>query len=93
MVAAVRGDDLLQYWRAPDFVKMDVEGAEFDVLSGCETLLGTVRPVFYIEVSPQNQDRVSELFHQHDYRIFHLQGDGNEKPVETCSFYTIARPR
>jgi FkbM family methyltransferase len=93
MVAAVRGDDLLQYWRAPDFVKMDVEGAEFDVLSGCETLLGTVRPVFYIEVSPQNQDRVSELFRQHDYRIFHLQGDGNEKPVETCSFYTIARPR
>jgi FkbM family methyltransferase len=92
MVAAIRGDDLLQYWRAPDVVKMDVEGAEFDALSGCEKLLGKIRPVFYIEVSPQNQDRVSELFRQHDYRIFHLQGDGNEKPVETCTFYTIARP-
>ena len=92
MVPAVTGDELLKAWRSPDFIKMDVEGAELGALGGCDTLLSKVRPILYIEVSPENQERVSELLRRYDYSIFHLLGDGSETPVDTCSFYTIARP-
>lgn len=93
MVPSIRGDELLQTWRAPDFVKMDVEGAELQALEGSQTILESVRPIFYIEVSPENQKDVSELFRGYDYDIFHLKGDGSEDPVEECTFYTVARPR
>lgn len=93
MVTALRGDDLLEFWRPPEFVKMDVEGAELSALRGSTTLLQTARPVFYIEVSPTNQVEVSELFRSFDYDIFHLQGDGSERQVEKCTFYTVARPQ
>jgi FkbM family methyltransferase len=92
-VPAIQGDELLQAWRAPDFIKMDVEGAELDVLGGCNTLLASIRPIFYIEVAPENQDCVSDLFRRYEYGIFHLRGDGSEAPVDRCSFYTVARPK
>lgn len=93
MVPAIRGDDLLQAWRAPDFIKMDVEGAELDALRGCDAVLADCRPIFYIEVAPENQQSVTQLFRQYDYEIFHLRGDGSETPIDTCCFYTIARPK
>ena len=51
---ALSGDDLLATWRAPDFIKMDVEGAELSALAGCDKILSEVRPVFYIEVADHN---------------------------------------
>jgi hypothetical protein len=93
MVPAIRGDDLLQAWRTPDFIKMDVEGAELDALRGCDTVLANCRPIFYIEVAPENQQSVTQLFREYDYEIFHLRGDGSETPIDTCCFYTIARPK
>ena len=93
MVPTIRGDDLLETWRAPDFIKVDVEGAELEALNGSTEILRSVRPIFYIEVSPENQQAVSRLFHDYDYDIFHLQGDGTERPVDECTFYTVARPR
>ena len=93
MVPTIRGDELLETWRAPDFIKMDVEGAELEALQGSRAILESVRPIFYIEVSPENQEAVSELFHSYDYDIFHLKGDGTERPEEQCTFYTVARPR
>ena len=93
MVPAVTGDELLKAWRSPDFIKMDVEGAELDALRGCDTVLADCRPIFYIEVAPENQQSVTQLFRQYDYEIFHLRGDGSETPIDTCCFYTIARPK
>ena len=93
MVPSIRGDDLLQNWRAPDFIKMDVEGAELLALEGSQKILDSLRPIFYIEVSPENQKNVSALFRRYDYDIFHLKGDGSEQAVEECTFYTVARPR
>ncbi len=93
MVPSIRGDDLLQNWRAPDLVKMDVEGAELQALEGSSSLLASVRPIFYLQVSPENQSAVSALFHDHDYDIFDLRGDGAEESVDQCTAHTIARPR
>lgn len=92
-VVSVSGDDLLEHWKAPDFVKMDVEGAELLALRGSRSLLGEVRPVFYLEVSAANRQAVSDLLRDYGYALFHLEGDGSEAPVDVCSFYTIARPQ
>ena len=35
--------------KPPDFIKVDVEGAEFDALVGAERLLNTRRPLMYLE--------------------------------------------
>ena len=91
-VVSVRGDDLLDHWRAPDFIKIDIEGAELAALGACDRILAGPRPVFYIEECEENKKTVAELFRSYDYEIFHLRGDGAEDPIEDCVFYTIARP-
>jgi FkbM family methyltransferase len=91
-VVSVRGDDLLDHWRAPDFIKIDIEGAELAALGARDRILTGPRPVFYVEVCDENKKTVAELFRSYDYEIFHLRGDGAEDPIEDCVFYTIARP-
>jgi FkbM family methyltransferase len=90
---SVRGDDLLKYWGKPDFIKIDVEGAESAVLKGCRQTLLEAKPNIYIEVSPNNKEIVSLQLSELGYETFHLNGDGSETPQELCSFYTMARPR
>lgn len=91
-VVAVTLDFLLEHWPAPDVVKIDVEGAEAFVLEGANRLLSEVAPIFYIEVSDQNSNAVSECFRRHGYDIFKLKADGSECPIEFCGLYTIAKP-
>ena len=91
-VVAVTGDFLAMHWGPPNFVKIDVEGAELLALRGSRKVLEIVRPVFYIEVNPENQKEISALFHSLDYRLFSLAPDGREQPVESCAFNTIAKP-
>jgi FkbM family methyltransferase len=43
-------DNQLEYLPAPDFIKIDVEGAELEVLRGMTRLLGERRPALFIEV-------------------------------------------
>lgn len=43
-------DSLLEHNPAPDFLKIDVEGSEVDVLLGAERLLDEVRPQIIVEV-------------------------------------------
>lgn len=92
-VVALRGDALLENWRAPDVVKIDVEGAEIAALEGASRLLSEIRPVLYIEIAEANAQAASEILHGHGYDLFRLEGDGSESPIGTGCFYTIARPR
>ncbi len=41
----------------PDFVKIDVEGFEYSVLTGASSLLHDKRPMLMIEIRDSNQDR------------------------------------
>lgn len=63
-------DFLLDYFPAPAVVKIDVEGAEVDVLRGAEKLLTTIRPTIWCEVSPDNSMAVAELLLARDYELF-----------------------
>jgi SAM-dependent methyltransferase len=46
----------------PDFVKIDVDGAELAVLEGMWTLLSTVRPVVFLEVHGMDRERACHQF-------------------------------
>jgi hypothetical protein len=64
----------------PDFVKIDVEGLELNVLRGMPHLLERRRPVLYIEIHGadmqkklENATAVVELLWQHGYAIHHVE--------------------
>lgn len=92
-VMSIKLDSLLEHWRKPDFIKIDVEGAEKLVMQGAAKILKDVRPVFYIEVSDNNRDDVTDTFLRADYEIFKLNADGSETPIEKCGLYTIVKPK
>ncbi len=46
----------------PRFVKIDVDGAELDVLAGMQTLLAVHRPVVFVEVHGKDRERECQAF-------------------------------
>lgn len=85
----VRVDDFLP----PDvvdhisFIKIDVEGHEFEVMQGCQRILDRGKPVVAFELLrkdfDQNGKRVLELLREHGYDHFYTSGrDGLERIQE-----------
>ncbi len=73
--------------RLPQFIKIDVEGAEPQVLRGMEHFLKTHSPTLvmeYLTGSGQNEaHREALAFAQSlDYQIFRIKKDGNMEPCE-----------
>jgi FkbM family methyltransferase len=92
-VVTVTLDWLLEYWRPPNFVKIDVEGAELLAVSGGERLFSECRPTGYIECSSENSEALTGFFKSHDYSLFSLDAHGEEKPIEKFAFNTIVKPK
>jgi FkbM family methyltransferase len=60
-VQAVSLDHYVQFSGVrPDFVKIDAEGAEFEILVGAERTLAEVRPMLTLEVGDDDPDRPGE---------------------------------
>lgn len=80
MVRTVSLDELVSSGEAPapDVVKIDVEGAELDVLAGMTELLRTTRPVVICEMHGKNAEFAAAM-REHGYDVSNL--DGTE-PVE-----------
>lgn len=53
---------------SPDFIKIDVEGAELGVISGGDTLFQEASPLLYIETSKESFDSISTLLSPYGYR-------------------------
>ncbi|MFG6102890.1 FkbM family methyltransferase [Leptothoe sp. EHU-05/26/07-4] len=86
-------DDLLKISEKPNFVKIDVEGAEVNVLKGSRKILSESRPIIYCEVGTEYRAEITEIFHSFQYKVF----DGNLPKVsrfdnEKCAFNTLAYP-
>jgi FkbM family methyltransferase len=72
-----------------DFVKLDVEGAELDVLNGAPGLLrATPRPVLLVEVYDIRTEpwgykarEIVKFLDQLGYRWFELLSDGSTRPI------------
>jgi FkbM family methyltransferase len=63
-------DTLVDHFPAPHVLKIDVEGAELEVLRGATRLLSEVRPVIYCEVASKAREDVSALFREYRYRLW-----------------------
>lgn len=84
-------DALLNHFASPDVVKIDVEGAEGLVLKGAQQILGSVRPLLYVEVGEEQSGEVSSIFHHYEYRMFN--GDSCDTMLlKKCAFNTLAVP-
>lgn len=85
-------DSFLNFQRIDnvDFIKMDVEGAELNVLRGAKELLGKrPRPVWLVELfdirtAPWGYAarQVVQLLAERAYRWYEIQVDGNLTPIE-----------
>jgi FkbM family methyltransferase len=66
-VPTVTLDCLLETFGIPDFVKIDIEGAELLAINGASVLLKSGRPIFYIEVGAEVSKQVFEVFIKNNY--------------------------
>jgi FkbM family methyltransferase len=73
----------------PDFVKIDVEGLEFDVLQGMKETIGRRKPRLFVEIhgaGPEakrsNAGRVVGFLDDHGYSMHHVETD---QPVDTST--------
>jgi FkbM family methyltransferase len=75
---------------APDVVKIDVEGAELEVLDGMERTLREVRPALVIELHETN-GAVADRLESAGYRVENLDGP---EPVRDApgDVHVLARP-
>lgn len=101
VVRTVRLDDLVSSGEAPapDVVKIDVEGAELDVIAGMSDLLRTRRPVVVCEMHGKNAAFVATM-REHGYEVTNLDGvepleeaGPNVHALGTPSNYQIADAR
>ena len=90
-VPTITLDSLLEHFRHPNVIKVDVEGAENLVLAGATRVLTEVRPRFYIEVGSEQNDEVTDVFKSHRYRLYNGDTDDGVEQ-EKCSFNTLAVP-
>lgn len=67
MVPVIPIDDMAL---TPDFVKIDVEGFELEVLRGMVATIERCRPIFMIERDPKNTAGIVELLRPYGYRPY-----------------------
>jgi len=84
-------DYLLNYFAAPDVLKIDVETHEASVLRGGRKLLTTARPKIWCEVSAGNSAEVTRLLQEAGYEMY--GGETVPHPrIERAWFHTLAMP-
>jgi FkbM family methyltransferase len=92
-VVAVTLDWLMESLPAPSVVKIDVEGAELEVLEGAHRLFETVRPVVLCEVIPPSEPSVTAFFKAHNYQIFNGENSVSmRQPLLASPWSTLAIP-
>ena len=64
-----------------DLIKIDVEGAEYEVMLGLEETISRFKPKLFVEIWSQNMAKVKAFLKQHNYRIVKLSeiGEANSQ--------------
>jgi hypothetical protein len=84
-VATLSHDTILNSTKAPDLIKVDIEGAEHYLFRGAKRALRFVRPVWFVEVAEANSAELSRAFEEQRYRIF--DGDVLDKGLIEGKIY------
>lgn len=92
-VMTVTLDWALSFFRPPNVLKIDVEGAEMEVLSGATKVLQEVRPIIICEVGDPSSTAVGNLLHGHGYRILDADNPDAERDLEAAPWNTLAIPK
>jgi FkbM family methyltransferase len=91
-VAATTVDLAAQCWPPPTLVKVDVEGAEAEVLRGAERVLREARPTWLIELHGEDQaTAVQTLLSAAGYQLWTLDGAPVRSPIG-APHHVLARP-
>jgi len=85
-------DWALDFFPRPDVLKIDVEGAELEVLQGAEKVLQTARPAVICEVSSPMANDVATLLHKHRYRVTDADAPDDDRDQELAPWNTLAVP-
>ena len=88
-VVTVTLDWLLDHFAPPQVLKIDVEGAEYSVLTGARKVLQS-RPVIFCEVN-EHQDLIGDLLRAVKYTIYAAR-DSSRQPLQRPSRDTLAIP-
>lgn len=94
-VAVRRLDGLVETGTVPhpNIMKIDVEGAEAEVLQGCPKLLAECRPMLFLEVHSHALAEVcSNLLQSQNYKLTWLTGPPSQDPTSTLAGHLIAVP-
>ena len=90
MVPTLTLDTLCQTLAAPDFLKVDVEGAELLVLQGATALLSR-RPNLLIEVSDNHAEQITCILKNAGYHLFDAErGVTQGSEIQRCTNNTLA---
>lgn len=90
-VVSITLDWLAKHLPLPDVIKIDVEGAELEVLGGGIGVLGEKRPVILCEVFSDHSPQVTALLKSMGYRIY--DGgvpSGQRRELQAAPYETIA---
>ncbi len=85
-VKVIRLDDYFDNTDLPDFVKIDIEGYEWECITGLKTSVEKNRPVLMIEMQA-NEEYIFEYFISVNYKIY------NDMKEEIISFKDFADKR
>jgi FkbM family methyltransferase len=87
-IEVVKLDDIIDDADVVDFIKIDTEGSEFQVLEGANHLISLHKPLIQVETNHcsskyfgYDKEKIYEFMKQHDYTIF--DDDGNN-PLFMC---------
>ena len=57
----------------PDFIKIDIEGAESGALAGFGNMIAQIKPVLFIELhTPEQDEKVGKILRQYQYEAYRL---------------------
>jgi hypothetical protein len=74
-------------------LKIDVEGAELEVLQGATHLFETARPIVVCEVCSGTRREVTAYFRSHKYELYDAQAPTEKRsPLSLAAWNTLAVP-
>jgi len=92
-IIAVTLDWLAEFMPAPNIIKIDVEGAELEVMRGAAGLIKSARPIILAEVDPKNSIDAAGFLKERGYRLYTgLLPKEERKELDRASWSTIALP-
>jgi FkbM family methyltransferase len=88
-------DQLLEWYPMPKILKIDTEGAEYEILLGGQRLLSSGRPIILCEVSNRaTVDLVDKLLKKIDYIFYDADRySPDAAPLDFIAYNTLALPR